>query len=104
FQPHRYTRTRDCFETLATAFEGVDQLILTDIYAAGEAPISGITGETFYKKVCEHRKGQTHFLKNFGDIVQKIKKIAQPDMMLLTLGAGDIWEVGKTFLADTKQN
>ncbi|VAX26162.1 UDP-N-acetylmuramate--L-alanine ligase [hydrothermal vent metagenome] len=104
FQPHRYTRTRDCFETLATAFEGVDQLILTDIYAAGEAPISGITGETFYKKVCEHRKGQTHFLKNFEDIVQKIKKIAQPDMMLLTLGAGNIWEVGKTFLADTKQD
>ncbi len=104
FQPHRYTRTRDCFETLATAFEGVEQLILTDIYAAGEMPISGITGETFYKKVCEHREGQTYFLKNFEDIVQHIKKIAHPDMMLLTLGAGNIWEVGKTFLADAKQD
>ncbi len=104
FQPHRYTRTRDCFETLATAFEGVDQLILTDIYAAGETPISGITGTAFYKKVCEHRAGQTYFLKNFENIVQKIKKITQPGMMLLTLGAGNIWEVGQTFLADEKQD
>lgn len=101
FQPHRYTRTRDCLDTLATAFEGVEHLILTEIYAAGEASISGITGEAFYKKVCEHRKGTTHFLKDFDDIVEKLKKTTKPGMMLITLGAGDIWKVGKAFLSDT---
>jgi len=103
FQPHRYTRTRDCFETMATAFKGVDHLILTEIYAAGETPISGITGAAFYKKVCEHREGDTYFLTDFEDIVEKLKKISEPGMMLLTLGAGNVWEVGQAFLFDETQ-
>ncbi len=100
FQPHRYTRTRDCLDTLATAFEGVEHLILTDIYAAGEAPIPGITGAAFFKKVCERRDGKTYFLKDFEDIVEQLKKITRPGMMVLTLGAGDVWKIGKTFLSE----
>lgn len=100
FQPHRYTRTRDCLETLATAFEGVDHLILTEIYAAGEMPLAGITGERLYQKVREHRQAETLFLKKSEDIVPTLKKIAKPGMMLMTLGAGDIWKVGKAFLSN----
>lgn len=100
FQPHRFTRTRDCLDELATAFEAADYLILTDIYPAGETPIPGIDGEHLYQKVCKARKSETAYLNDGTDIVPAIQKIAKPGMILLTLGAGDIWKVGKTFLAE----
>ncbi len=99
FQPHRYTRTRDCFETLAEAFELADHLILTDIYPAGENPIPGIDGEKLYQTVCRHRPENSYFVNDPNEIVATLKKIAKPGMLILTLGAGDIWKVGKTFLS-----
>jgi len=100
FQPHRYTRTRDCLNELATAFEGVDHLILTEIYPAGEVPIPGVTGEVLYKAVCDHHKGTSFFINETDKIVAQLQKIARPGLMILTLGAGDIWKVGKAFLAE----
>lgn len=102
FQPHRYTRTRDCMETLISAFDEADHLILTEIYPAGEDPIPGITGERLFKKIHEHRKKKTIYLQDFDEIVTTVKKITKPGMMLLTLGAGDIWKIGTAFLSDTK--
>src|SRR5919106_292133 len=55
FQPHRYSRTRDLFDEFLTAFEGADRLVLTDIYAAGEDPIDGVTSEVLYQAI--KRKG-----------------------------------------------
>ncbi len=104
FQPHRYTRTRDCLDTLATAFEEADHLILTEIYPAGEAPIPNITGERLFQKISEHREQATTFLKDFAEIKDTLMKVIKPDMMLLTLGAGDIWKVGQQFLSDTPKN
>ncbi len=104
FQPHRYTRTRDCLDELATAFEGVDTLILTEIYPAGEAKIKGISGEGLYQKVCEHREGNTFFMSDSHEIVQQLEKISKPRLMILTLGAGDIWQVGKAFLSKNQEN
>lgn len=102
FQPHRYTRTRDCLEALITAFDEADHLILTEIYPAGEDPIPGITGEGLFKKIHNHRKGKTLYLKEFDEIVRTLKKTTKSGMMLLTLGAGDIWKIGTAFLSDEK--
>ncbi|MFQ5587989.1 MAG: UDP-N-acetylmuramate--L-alanine ligase [Nitrospiria bacterium] len=102
FQPHRYTRTRDCLDTLAEAFGEADHLILTEIYPAGENPLPGITGERLFKKVLEHRKQTTHFFKGFTEIEDTLARITKPGMMLLTLGAGDIWQVGQRFLSATR--
>src|SRR5207302_6462455 len=57
FQPHRYTRTRDLLGDFATAFNQADVLLLTDIYAAGEEPIAGVSGEKLHEavRVCGHR-------------------------------------------------
>ncbi len=104
FQPHRYTRTRDCLDTLATAFAEADHLILTEIYPAGESPIPNITGERLFKKVMEQREQNTYFLKHFSEIEDMLVQIAKPEMMLLTLGAGDIWKVGQHFLSDPSKS
>jgi len=101
FQPHRYTRTRDCMAALSEAFEEVDQLILCEIYAAGETPISGITGEVLFEAVRKKREKPTTFVKDSGEIPALLKKITRPGMMILTLGAGDIWKVGPAFLSDS---
>ncbi|MGH7947828.1 MAG: UDP-N-acetylmuramate--L-alanine ligase, partial [Candidatus Binataceae bacterium] len=51
FQPHRYSRTRDLFDDFVTAFEGADRLVLTEVYAAGEEPMAGASGEALYQAV-----------------------------------------------------
>ncbi len=110
FQPHRYTRTRDCLASLASAFDAADHLILTEIYAAGESPIPGITGKDLYQEVCRHRREKTLYMENFEEVISALKKIlnagqATPEreIMLLTLGAGDVWKVGQTFLSELEK-
>jgi UDP-N-acetylmuramate--alanine ligase len=85
FQPHRYSRMKDCLEELNGAFDAADELIITDIYAAGEAPIEGIDIKALQEKV--GKKGiyiPRDELKNL-----KLK----PFDVLVTLGAGDITHV-----------
>ncbi len=96
FQPHRYTRTQDCLNEFAPAFERADILIVTDIYAARETPIEGITNEVLLAKIREKffdvryvpRPQLSSFLANF----------LQQDDVLVTMGAGDITTVGPEVL------
>ena len=99
FQPHRYTRTRDCLDGFAAAFLEADHLILTDIYPAGERPIPGIDGARLYRAVCKGRRRGTRYLSGFKEIVAALDGLAKPGMMILTLGAGDIWKVGRAYLS-----
>jgi UDP-N-acetylmuramate--alanine ligase len=98
FQPHRFTRTQDLFGEFLTAFEGADRLVLTEIYAAGEDPISGVSGEALYQAI--KRKGHldVEFVPDKSDIVRRLAgKLAAGDMVL-TLGAGDIYRAGEALL------
>lgn len=102
FQPHRYSRTRDLFEELARSFALADHLILTDIYPAGEAPIAGIDGEKLWRKVARQHPDAVYLPKQ-SDIVARLRKVARPGGIVLTLGAGDVWKVGKRFLAEPQE-
>lgn len=102
FQPHRFSRTRDCFDALVAAFDQADHLILTEIYPAGEEPIPGINGEELRKGISAHRHPDAVYLRERLEIVAYLQKIAKPGMMILTLGAGDVWKVGKVFLDNAK--
>ncbi len=95
FQPHRYSRTRDLFEDFLTSFEGVDRLILTEIYAAGEEAIPGICGETFYQAI--KRKGhiEAEFIPDKKEIARQMVPRLRAGDIVLTLGAGDIYKVGE---------
>ena len=95
FQPHRFTRTRDLFDEFLTAFEGADRLVLTEIYAAGEDPIAGATGDALYQAIKRRGHLDVEFIPDKNEIVARlVGELASGDVAL-TLGAGDIYKVGE---------
>jgi UDP-N-acetylmuramate--alanine ligase len=94
FQPHRYTRTKFLQEEFGKAFTAADVIILTDIYAAGEQPIPGITGETLAGEV-ERQGRSVIYIKNREDIPDYLYSIASSGDLIMTIGAGNIWQAGE---------
>jgi UDP-N-acetylmuramate--alanine ligase len=99
FQPHRYSRTRDLLGDFATAFNDADVLVLTEIYAAGEDPIPGVTGARLLEAVqaCGHRDAT--FVPAHDGLAQAVLARLKPGDLVLTLGAGDITHLGEELLA-----
>ncbi len=91
FQPHLFTRTRDFHLDFARAFLQADILIATDIYAAREEPLEGITGELIPGKAREFGHKNVHYVPDKNKIPALIKKIVRSGDMIITMGAGDIW-------------
>jgi UDP-N-acetylmuramate--alanine ligase len=89
FQPHRYTRTRDLLPQFGTALGAADEILLTDVYAAGEAPIPGATAEAVEAEVRKTGK-PVSLVKALHDIPAAVKRIARPNDLVITLGAGSI--------------
>jgi len=99
YQPHRYSRTRDVFDELARAFHDADVLVLTEIYAAGEDKIPGISAEALAEAVraCGHRA--VEFVPEKAAIVPKLRELARPGDLVFFMGAGDIGRLANEFLA-----
>lgn len=93
FQPHRYSRTQDCLGTYGTIFESVDEVILTDIYAAGEAPILGVSSQAIGKEIKDCSSAAFRYVPR-SDLVPQIARLAQTGDVVVTLGAGDVTKVG----------
>lgn len=98
FQPHRYTRTHDLFDELTRAFNKADVLILTEVYAAGERPIEGATGERLAESVRAHGHRDVTFIADRADLAAALAGRVQPGDVVLTLGAGDITRTGPELL------
>ena len=98
FQPHRYTRTRDCFDELARAFHGADTLLLTEIYAAGESKIPGIDAASLSNAVRDSGHRDVHLVPERDDLVARIREIARPGDLILFMGAGDIGRLADAYL------
>ncbi len=98
FQPHRYTRTKELFDEFVTAFYDADVLILTDIYAASEQPIKGVTAEALANAVRKHGQKDVHYVANREDIPAYLAGVVKPGDIVLTLGAGNIWQAGEELL------
>jgi UDP-N-acetylmuramate--alanine ligase len=106
FQPHRYTRTKFLHQDFGRSFYDSDIVIVTEIYAAGESPINGVKGELIADEIKAFGHKKVIFIKNFEDVAPRLLEIAEPGDIILTLGAGNIWQVGETFLKllkDTKK-
>ena len=93
FQPHRYTRTQALFQEFLTAFYDADVLILTDIYPAGEDPIPGVEARALFEGIREHGHKDVTFLGNKKEIVDHLLRIVRSGDLVVTLGAGDIWQI-----------
>lgn len=98
FQPHRFTRTRDLMKEFGGAFEHADILFLTDIYAAGEEPLPGITAERLAGEIRSPARENLIFLKETSSRAEAILPLLRPNDLLITLGAGDIWKTGQEIL------
>ena len=89
FQPHRYTRTRDLLDEFGPALGGADEIVLTDIYAAGEPPLAGVTIEALDDVVRRTGRPVT-LVKALDDVPAAVASIAKPNDLVITLGAGSI--------------
>jgi UDP-N-acetylmuramate--alanine ligase len=98
FQPHRYTRTQDLADQFATAFSDADSLVVLDIYAASEPPIEGISGERLAQHIANLGKRRATYAASFGDAIERVIASARPGDMILTLGAGNVSQLGPQIL------
>lgn len=93
FQPHRYTRTRDCFDEFVKVLSGVDVLVLADIYPAGEAPIDGVSAEHLAQAVSKAVAGtgrQTVYCGDVSRVPETVLSLVKAGDVVLTMGAGSI--------------
>jgi UDP-N-acetylmuramate--alanine ligase len=97
FQPHRYTRTRDLIDRFGPALAGADVVVLTGIYAAGEAPIPGVTVEALADAV-RPDVADLHVVPTIDDVPAAVAAIVHDGDLVLTLGAGSIGAVGDRIL------
>ncbi len=96
FQPHRYTRTRDCFEDFVRVLSSVDALLLAEVYPAGEAPIVAADGRALARALRVAGKVEPVFIEAIEAMSQAILDAARPGDVVITMGAGSIGQVAGT--------
>ncbi len=99
FQPHRYSRLQALADDFADAFANADRLILIDVFSAGEMPIPGVTSKTLADIVRAHHPGkEVWYVSDRMRLLKELSSIAQPGDLLITMGAGDVTNVGPEFI------
>ncbi len=104
FQPHRYSRTKALFKEFQTCFHKADFLIMSDIYAASEEPIEGVTGESLLEATKMHGQRHTRYIGDINTMAELLLPMLQPGDLVLTLGAGNIVKVGEELVDLLQRN
>ncbi len=104
FQPHRYSRTKALFKEFQTCFHKADYLVMSDIYAASEEPIPGVTGESLLAATKIHGQRHTHYIGDLDKMAEEIMPVLQQGDLVLTLGAGNVVKVGEELLLLLQEN
>jgi len=98
FQPHRYSRTEALYKEFLTAFHQADFLVMTEIYAASETPIAGLSSETLLLDIKQHGQRHTHFVPTVDELAEALLPLVVAEDLVLTLGAGNIVRAGEELL------
>ncbi len=98
FQPHRYSRLRDLRREFARAFNDADEVLVTDIYAAGEEPMEGVSAESIAAAIRRHGHKDVHYTGSIAETVDALGRSLSMGDLVITLGAGDVWRVGADLL------
>ena len=93
FQPHRYTRTRDCFEDFVRVLSSADVVLLTEVYSAGEAPIVAADTRSLIRAIRVAGKVEPQFIETTDELPQAIINVVQADDVVIVMGAGTIGQV-----------
>jgi UDP-N-acetylmuramate--alanine ligase len=100
FQPHRYSRVAALAEEFGAAFDDADNVVLTDVYGAGETPVPGVTGKLVAESVCDNLPGRpVAYVPHRQDLLTYLETHLREGDVVLTLGAGDITGVGEELLS-----
>jgi UDP-N-acetylmuramate--alanine ligase len=102
FQPHRYTRTFHLMDEFARSFHQCDSLFVLDIYAASEPPIEGVTAEALVDRIRQFGHRGVEYVGGMENGVESLQRAAQEGDLVLTLGAGSVWQAGEKLLARLK--
>ena len=95
FQPHRYSRTKELFNEFVTCFYDADVLVLTDIYAASEQPIPGVTAERLAEEIRRHGQRDVSYVADRLAVPEHLAGVVKDGDIVITLGAGNIWQAGE---------
>ena len=98
FQPHRYQRVKHLAEEFSKSFYETDVLIVTSIYGAEEAPVEGVTAENLTQAIQAHGHRRASYIPDKAEVARALMKIIRPNDIVITVGAGDIWCVGRELL------
>jgi len=98
FQPHLFSRTRDFYEEFGRSFLNSDIFICTEVYPAREEPIAGVSGELIAEAAKKFGHKNVFYIKNKNDIANFLSEIRKNGDIIVTMGAGDIWKFGETFV------
>jgi UDP-N-acetylmuramate--alanine ligase len=102
FQPHRYTRTQALADDFGKVLQAADRIFITDVYAASEKPIEGISGQTLVDAVEKHGDIRVTYVPDLATAHHAVGNTLEPGDLLITLGAGNVHEVGTKISADLK--
>ncbi len=97
FQPHRFSRTRDCFEDFAQVLAQVDQLLLLEIYSAGETPIPNIDSRALCRAIRERGQLEPIYVPDVNNVPEVLSNIVQDDDIVLLQGAGNVGQLAAQF-------
>ena len=103
FQPHRYSRTKLLFNEFCNCFADCDELILTDIYAASEAPIPGISSEALAEGVRKALGKEVTYIPRLAKAEEYLEAKAAAGDLILTVGAGDVFKVGEELVRELER-
>lgn len=98
FHPHLFSRTRDLMDDFSRAFGAADEVLIAPIYAAREAPIEGITAEALAARIAEHGTS-VHAVNSLDTLATELKAHDSPGTLIITMGAGDIYQVADALTA-----
>jgi UDP-N-acetylmuramate--alanine ligase len=98
FQPHRYSRTKSLIKDFWSAFNDADYLFVMDIFSAGESPLDNVHANDIVEGVRECGHKNAKYIKSQSDLNNQLCILAKQGDVLMTLGAGDVWKLGKDFL------
>ena len=104
FQPHRYTRTQLLFDEFCQSFVGCDELIIVDVYAAGEDPIAGVNSEKLADGIHAATGHKVQYIPRLSKAAEYLQAPAQAGEVMMTRGAGDVWKSGEELVRELERN
>lgn len=104
FQPHRYTRTQLLFDEFCQSFKECDELVIVDIYSAGEDPIKGVSSGALAEGIHAATGQSVQYIPRLAKAEEYFQAQAQPGDLIMTIGAGDVFKIGEELVRELERN